>query len=206
MDPILDELEDRVEQIFAATEELREVAGDGKTTRQLLDSIFRNVHSLKASAASNDLDNLAHIAHQFENLLHALRVGKACMNDEVLRAFDEISDAMFASLRPSESSTTRSTNSPSSLDALFHRLKALSEQTVRNGRLELEVVLNAVPSEIFQALSEEEKHRLAQAIGEGGSLFMLATSFDIASFDQLFQNLKDRLSARESDFHLPKGS
>ncbi|HEY5444195.1 MAG TPA: Hpt domain-containing protein, partial [Pyrinomonadaceae bacterium] len=184
MDPILDELEDRVEQIFAATQELREAAGDGKTTRQLLDSIFRNVHSLKASASSNDLDNLAHIAHQFENLLHALRVGKAYLNVEVLRAFDEISDAMFASLRPESSQT-------SSLDTLSHRLQELSEQKVRSSRLEVDIVLNAVPSEIWEALSEEEKHRLEQAIGEGGSLFMLATSFDIADFDQLFQNLKD---------------
>jgi len=189
VDPILDELEDRVEQIFAATQELREVAGDGKTTRQLLDSIFRNVHSLKASASSNGLDNLAHIAHRFEDLLHALRVGKAYLNVEVLRAFDEISDAMFASLRPNSSQT-------SSLDALSHRLQKLSEQTVRSSRLEVDEILNAVPSEIWEALSEEEKHRLGQAIGEGGSLFMLATSFDIADFDQLFQNLKDKLSEK----------
>src|SRR5437867_4816601 len=167
---ILDELEDRVEQIFAATEELREVVGDGKATRHLLDSIFRNVHSLKASASSNDLDDLSRIAHQFENLLHALRVGKTLMDDEVLRAFDDTCDALFASLRQTESANSQS------YESLFEQLQSLSETTARESRLDIDVILSLVPTEIWQALSEEEKHRLESAVGEGASLFLVATS------------------------------
>ena len=192
MDPthrqLVGELEDRVEQIFAATEELREVSGEGKTTRQLIDSIFRNVHSLKASASSAGFEDLVQIAHQFENLLHALRVGRAHMNDEVLRGFDETAQALFSSLRFIAGATKPS------YEELFVRLASLSESSARGERLEVEVILNAVPAEIWQALKEEEKHRLKQAVGEGASLFLVATSFDIANFDQLFQSLKQLLT------------
>lgn len=187
---LVGELEDRVEQIFAATEELREASGEGKTTRQLIDSIFRNVHSLKASASSAGFDDLVQIAHQFENLLHALRVGRAQMSDDVLRGFDETAQALFSSLR------MISASSKLSFDELFGRLASLSETSARGDRLEVEVVLNAVPAEIWQALKEEEKHRLKQAVGEGASLFLVATSFDIANFDQLFQSLKQILTQR----------
>src|SRR5206468_133631 len=55
-------------------------------------------------------------------------------------------------------------------------------------------ILSLVPTEIWQALSEEEKHRLESAVGEGASLFLVVTSFDLANFDQLFQCLKDKLT------------
>ena len=106
---LLDELEDRVERIFIATEDLREATGDGKTSRQLLESIFRNVHSLKAAASSSNLTDLTRIAHEFENLLHSLRVGRIILNDSVLRAFDETTDAMHTSLRD-ESAANQQTN------------------------------------------------------------------------------------------------
>ena len=185
---LLDELEDRIEQVFIATEDLREAIGDGKTSRQLLESIFRNVHSLKAAASSNNFNDLTRIAHEFENLLHSLRVGRIILNDSVLRAFDETTDAMYASLR-SEAAANQQPH-----ERLFQRLRKLSAPTDQGSSLEVEVVLNAVPAEIWQALSEEEKHRLEQAIGEGANLFLVNTRFNMASFDQLFQTLKDKLT------------
>ena len=53
-------------------EQLR-AAGDGPQARKLLDTLFRKVHNLKARAAANGLTDLAAAAHEFENVLHALR-------------------------------------------------------------------------------------------------------------------------------------
>lgn len=63
----------KVEQIFTAVEELRKVSNDGPATRKLLDALFRDVHSLKANASANGLNDLASAAHEFENVLHSLR-------------------------------------------------------------------------------------------------------------------------------------
>jgi len=187
MSLVSDELEDRVEQIFNATEKFHEVTFEGRTARQLLDSIFRDVHSLKASAASNNLNELALISHEFENLLHALRVGHTRMSAEVLRAFEETAEAMFSSLH------SQSTN-PVSHVALFDRLRTLSEGTPGN-RSEVDATAELVPAEIRKSLSEDEKHRLKVVINEGASLFVLSVSLDVANFDTQFQTLKNKLTA-----------
>ena len=54
-------------------EQLRQAAGNGPQARKLLDTLFRSVHNLKASAAANGLTSLATAAHEFEDVLHSLR-------------------------------------------------------------------------------------------------------------------------------------
>ena len=94
----LSELADQVEQIFATVDELREVAGDGPATRKLLDSLFRTVHSLKASATSNGLNSLAATAHAFENLLHSLRIGKTTLDNDTLQLLSENAESLSEGL------------------------------------------------------------------------------------------------------------
>jgi two-component system chemotaxis sensor kinase CheA len=183
---LLAELEDKIEQIFSAIEQLREVAGDGKETRRLLDEIFRVVHSLKATASSNSQDTLSQIAHQFENLLQSLRTGKTRFDARVLQSFDETAGALYAALQPDYD--------PAALPALFNQLDQLIESAEKRRRLEVELVLNALPLEVWQSLGDAEKHRLEESVGEGASLFLVGTSFDVINFDQQFQQLKDRLS------------
>jgi chemotaxis protein histidine kinase CheA len=55
--------------------------------------------------------------------------------------------------------------------------------------------LPLVPAEIWNSLKREERHSLSQAVKEGADIFLVETSFDVADFDQRFQNLKDILSS-----------
>jgi len=182
---LLAELEDRLERIFEAIEELREATGDGKRTRQLLESIFRDVHSLKAASAINNLQDLNHLSHEFENLLHALRTGKATLNNEILTAFQETADAFSASLNSNEPPNSRH---------LIERLASLGKNTPRRKKVEVDVALNSIPADLWQSLTEAEKHRLEAAVSEGAGLYLIETSFDIHDFDQQFQELRDRLT------------
>src|SRR5688500_9832920 len=131
-----DDFEDRIAKISATIDRLRESANDGKSNRQLLDSLFRDVHSLKAAANANGLNELAARAHEFEDLLHAVRTGKATLDGEALRAFTE--------------NTT-------------------------NTQIE-----SLVPDDLRGSLKEEERHRFAQCIVEGSSVYLVETSFDIS--------------------------
>lgn len=54
-------------------EQLRAAGDNGPQARKLLDALFRSVHNLKATASANGLTSLAAAAHEFENVLHALR-------------------------------------------------------------------------------------------------------------------------------------
>src|SRR5512145_1262781 len=79
-------LEQQLQQVLAAVEQLRDVGGDGPAIRKLLDSLFRSVHNLKANASANGLQNIARVAHEFENTLHLLRTGNAVFNKQGIQA------------------------------------------------------------------------------------------------------------------------
>ena len=93
-----DEFEHRFTQISATIDQLR--AGPGKNERELVDSLFRTVHSLKAAAHANGRDDLAARAHEFENLLHAIRTGRASLDD--LPDFDRRQDTRIENVIPAD--------------------------------------------------------------------------------------------------------
>ncbi len=94
-----DEFEERLAQISATIDQLRTL--EGKDRRELLDALFRNVHSLKAAAQAQGLNDLAAQAHEFEDLLHGIRIGRASLED--LPGFDVplIENAIPAEIRAS---------------------------------------------------------------------------------------------------------
>ena len=85
----LSDLEDKLEQIKTALAELRATSSDGPTTRKQLDSLFRQVHSLKAVAAADGLTDLSRAAHELENVLHSLRIGESRLDNHALEQLAE---------------------------------------------------------------------------------------------------------------------
>ncbi|HKG80397.1 MAG TPA: ATP-binding protein [Pyrinomonadaceae bacterium] len=81
----MSELEDKLQQINAALEDLRAARNDGPRTRQQLDSLFRRVHNLKAEASVDGLTDLSDAAHKLEDVLHALRTGTSTLDHNVLQ-------------------------------------------------------------------------------------------------------------------------
>lgn len=183
----LAEIEERVEQIFAAVDELHAKDLEGKSRRELLDSIFRLVHSVKGSASASALNRLVRLAHEFEGLLHSLRIGRTALDERMLRAFAETAQSMLDSLGASGSGNQEGD------DDLIDRLRQLSGP-VTPGQAGVETVLNALPSEIWHSLSEEERHNLEESLGEGARLYLVTTDFDVTDFDRQFQLLKQRLA------------
>src|SRR6266404_1538430 len=183
----LAEMEERVEQIFAALDELHAKAREGKSRRELLDMVFRQVHSVKGSASASGLNRAVRLAHEFEGLLHSLRIGRAALDEKVLQVFSETAQSLLDSLGASGSEHRLED------DALIDRLQQLSGSTTR-GRAGGETVLDSLPSEIRQSLSEEEKHHLEESLGEGARLYLVTTDFDVTDFDRKFQFLKQRLT------------
>ena len=97
-----DDLEHRFSQISATIDQLRATAG--KNRRELLDALFRSVHSLKAAAHANGLSDLAARAHEFEDLLHAIRTGKASLDE--LPDFDHPQNTQVENVIPVEISAS----------------------------------------------------------------------------------------------------
>ena len=187
----LAETEDLIEQIFADLDELREKANDRRARRELVDRIFRRIHRIKGSAASLGLEGLSEIAHEFESLLGAVRAGRVAAGNEVLDTCENATIALFESLHLASSGVIEP-----SRRALFERIQVLAEGNSANAGPDIGAVLDSLPFEISQSLTGDEKRRLEQAIEERDDLYVVKTSFDIASFDEEFSRLKEKLAAR----------
>lgn len=94
----MSDLEDKLEQINTTLAELRATHSDGPATRKQLDSLFRQVHSLKAVASADGLADLSRAAHELENVLQALRTGESTLNNQALQQLAETSAALFETL------------------------------------------------------------------------------------------------------------
>jgi len=196
------QIEELVEQIFADLEELRDAKTDDRATprgregRQLIDRIFRHVHSIKGSAASCGLEVVSQIAHEFENLLDEIRSGQVLVDDAVVDTCESATEALSESLSLAASGIVEP-----SRRGLFDRLQAAAQSRLgKTGKAsappggDTEAVLKNVPFEIWQSLTEPEKQRLINIVAEGSPLFVIVTSFDIGNFDAQFFLLKEKLA------------
>jgi two-component system, chemotaxis family, sensor kinase CheA len=161
-------INDRVDQISATIQELRQASADNRRSRQLVDSLFRTVHTFKAAASAEDLTDLSRTAHEFENLLHALRIGKVTLDPEVFRVFDE---TVVALRNGSEAATLNRFN------------ETTRGATTGDGELP--------PG--FPNLKDDERHRALAALREGANLYVMNVEFAASDFDERFRQLKEQL-------------
>jgi len=184
------ELEDLVEQIFADLDELRSTRTEGQARRELIDRVFRHVHSVKGSAGSSGLEVVSHIAHEFENLLAEIRAGRVLVADEVLDTCESATEALSESLTLARSGAVQPNRR-----ALFDRLQAAAlDRVPARDRADSDAILKNIPFEIWESLNESEKNKLVSTAAEGHPLFVVGTCFDIGDFDAEFFRLKEKLA------------
>lgn len=196
MDPtqreFLVELEQLVELIFADLDNLRTALTDGRERREaraLVDRVFRRVHSVKGSASSSGLEAVSQIAHEFENLLDAVRSGQTSIDDLVLDICVSATEALDESLSQAASGTS----GPPRHD-LFDRIRATARGSAGEPDRDTEAILSTIPFEIWQSLNQAEQYRLVSVVEERTPLFHITTSFDLSNFDEEFFRLKEKLA------------
>jgi len=185
------DIEDLVEHIFGDLDELRATRAEGRARRELIDQVFRRVHSVKGSAASSGLEVVNHIAHELENLLDEVRAGRVLIDDSIVDTCESATEALSESLQLAASGIVEP-----SRRALFDRLQAAARAPTAASKLpDNEAILKNIPFEVWESLTEAEKHHLLSIVAEGSPLFVVATSFDIGNFDAEFSHLKEKLAA-----------
>ena len=189
MREFLAEAEDLIEVLAGDIEALRTRRGEGRARRELVARIFRHVHTIKGSAAAVGLNTMAGLAHEFENLLEGVRLGRIALEDSVLDALDEAARALEQTL----SAAVRGEAAVVS-QTLTERLSRLSLRNEADRRAG-DDVMQALPEEMARSLSEYEAHRLREAMSEGAHLFLVDVQFDLLTFDERFRDFSDALSA-----------
>ncbi len=182
----LAEAEDLVEQLLSDIDELRAKRSQGRLRRELLDRIFRHVHSVKGLGASAGFMDLSEQAHEFESLLASVRSGHINLDDSVLENFEAAAASLSDCLVQPQVQAFAPSPTP-------QHISATQDQNVSR-KHNIEAVLNELPNEIWESLNDEKKNRLHETLSEGAGLFFVRTSFDVANFEEYFERLENLLT------------
>lgn len=152
---------------------------------ELVNKIFREVHSLKGLAGMLGFTEISELSHSLEDMLDKLRMGKIAISKELIdllydsvdslnRLVISINDPSLAGLVDMTSLTRRIhhiiTNQPAQKhDDPFTEL-ALDEQTRKS-------------------LTEYEEHRLLENVRAGKHILSLEVTFDFSDFDEKLRAL-----------------
>ena len=176
-----------IEKLFRDIEELGAVRFHGRHRRDVVARLFRHVHTIKGSASSHGAKGVSLIAHEIENVLDAVRLGRLTIDDRALAAFSSANNAMGAALaaRGREKGLVDSAK-------VIDRLRAIASETENETR-KFEV-RSLLPEEIARSLSEYDDQHLREAIQEGSRLFVVSAGFQIETFDEKFRELSKTLN------------
>jgi len=180
----LSEAQEIVETLSRNLLLLEQSQKEGRNDPDLLNDIFRAVHTLKGLAGMFGMVSLSNLAHALENLLDDLRLGRVDLTQETLDVLFDGTERVQRILAASRDdgaekvdisdfaeSVNRVADAPQPVDAIH----------------EYELSDN-----VLSVLTEYEEHRLRTNIAQGVSLYRLSVSFALASIDTALEELKSR--------------
>ena len=155
----------------------------GNPDPDLINAVFRGVHTLKGIAGMFGFADLGEIAHVLEDLLDQLRLGKVDLSQEVL-------DVLFEGVEVLQRLLTAGPEAPEAdLEGLRAAVQYLlappSAPTNDFGSYDL-------GTGVLSVLTEYEEHRLKTNIDQGVPLHRLRVRFSLTSIDSDLEDLKAR--------------
>ncbi len=185
----LAEAEDLVEELYADVAHLRARRSEGRARRELVGRLFRHVHTFKGTASVAGLDAAAALAHEFETLLDAVRLGRAAADDAVLDAFEEAVGALAESIGAAARGEGAAETS-----TLVARLRVLAHSNA-DASADEEDAARLLPPDVAWELTAYERRRLCEAVREGARAYVVRADFDLADFDEQFRRMSEALDS-----------
>lgn len=160
----------------------------GECSPDALNSVFRGAHSLKGLAGMFGFTSVQELAHNLENLLDSLRLGKVSMDANVMILLMDSLEALGTMIR----NLSGEGGDEPSLDALVARINNASTATPAAGSDSVLVSLG-LPVSMINALTEYEEHRLLENVKKSRNVYSVLASFSLVTFDQDLAELTDAL-------------
>mgnify|MGYP005843334437 CR=1 FL=1 len=157
----------------------------------LVNGLFRSVHSFKGLAGIFGLKEPSDLAHRMESLLDEVRLGRVAVTREVLDLLFETLDLLARLVQQSGAGQRFDdiTACVEKMDAVISRGSAVPSDRSLLARVNLE-------KEILQALTEYEEHRLIENIRLQRNLFKVRASFKLSDFEKEIKKLNKLLKQR----------
>ena len=186
----LAEAEEIVEQLGSEMADLSDMVESGELNPDVLNSIFRGAHSLKGLAGMFSFSDVAELAHNMENLLDWLRLGKLDLTQKLMAVLFDAHELLSALIRVLASGDD--TSMSQEIAACVAKINAcLAPPEKQGGVSPLEAL--GLPPHVRGALTEYEEHRLKDNLAKGRTIYNIHTSFDLTIFDTELSSVTDIL-------------
>ena len=169
------------ELLEALSSGIVELESQGENVRpELVNKIFREVHSLKGLAGMLGFTDISELSHNLEDMLDRLRMGKIPINrqliDVLFDAVDTLNRLVIAIHDPQVEELV-------DLKALTTRVhQIISIEHAEKPDMLLDSV--ELDEQTRRSLTEYEEHRLRENVKKARHIFSIELSFDFATFDE----------------------
>lgn len=187
-DEFLAEVQEIIESLSRDLLLLDQAQKDGHVQPDLVNEVFRGVHTLKGIAGMFGYAQLGSLAHKLEDLLDDLRLGRVTLSQEVL-------DVLFEGVEGFQRVLAEGREGPeqeSDIAPFDEAMEELARQSAppleARGALE---DFDLDPS-VLSVLTEYEEHRLRTNVEDGVALYRLAVRFSLTTIDANLEDLKER--------------
>ena len=155
--------------------------GAGEVDPDLVNQIFRSAHSLKGLAGMFGLDAISELAHHLEDILDGLRLGRIPFDSPAIGLLDEGVSLLGTLMTRLEDGSASDADDIETTRAFIGQIEQAiaAAPPQSSGGLE---GLQIDPS-LLRALTEYEEHRLRENFSRGRHIFLVDSTFEIASFE-----------------------
>ncbi len=185
-DEFLAEAQEIIEALSRDLLFLDQAQKEGNVQPDLINEVFRGVHTLKGIAGMFGFQTLSAMAHTLEDLLDDLRLGRVQLSQEVL-------DVLFEGVEGFQ----RLLGEGADQEAVDVKDFAQSIERVSKkgtgGKVTLEEL--DLDESVLAVLTEYEEHRLRTNVTQGTPLYRLRVRFSLTTIDSNLEELKERAKA-----------
>ena len=181
---------------------LDERSRQGKSDPELVNDVFRAVHTLKGLAGLFGAARMSAVSHELEDVLDDLRLGKIDLTTRVLDLLFQSVD-LYGRLLAAERG--HGPEPAPEVEALLMALGSMMGQ--QGGQGASPATQYDLDPSILGVLTEYEEHRLRTNIQSGLFLFRIRVQFALATIDSALEELKTKARPHgEIITYLPTGS
>ena len=179
------------ELLDTLSRDLVDFEAQGKSVRpELVNKIFREVHSLKGLAGMLGFVEISELSHNLEDMLDRLRMGKIEITRELIDllydAIDSLNRLVIAINDPAMGGLVDLTN----LTRRIHQT-ITHQPAKKHDDPFAELTLD---EQTRKSLTEYEEHRLLENVRAGKHILSLEVTFDFATFDEKLRAITTSLS------------
>ncbi len=177
----LAEVQEIIESLSRDLLLLDQAQKDGLSQPDLVNEVFRGVHTLKGIAGMFGYRRLGALAHTLEDLLDDLRLGRVPLSQEVL-------DVLFEGVEGFQRLIAEGHEEKVDLHAFAEAIESVSSAS-ESTSVAREYDLDDA---VLSVLTEYEEHRLRTNAAAGVPLYRVQVRFGLASIDADLEDLKAR--------------